>query len=158
MNLFDEGLDPPVVIGNTCSDEAGHLYVTTLDNSGNHVWTPLDGIDGRMAALLIAVLRSCRIAANPRSYYIPPPVDPNAVPKIQNAYNRHIGRVLTTISKTDPLMPRKHRMQLAVASWREIVRTTNTKAQRVEASEQYIAKMSNHTGVHINSEGTECDL
>lgn len=113
-----------LTVGDVTVGEDGRIYAMTLDNSGQLVWTCID-VDHNMQAILISLLKTIKWSAHHHSTTRRAAEifgkNDSATPKTRRkktAYNKHIGDVLRRLAQSDPNMPRKERMRIAVDSWK----------------------------------------
>ena len=120
---------PPSLAGKTIGDVAlgddGRMYAVTLDNSGTACWTCIE--DSNLPSIIISLLRTIKWSTSmyhDKSAVQNPDASDKCVKSVtkrkKTAYNRHIGNVLTELSRTHPDMPRRERMRIAVNSWKDV--------------------------------------
>lgn len=125
---------PSVLTGRTIGDvalgEDGRMYAVTLDNAGMACWTCIE--DDNITSIIVSLLRTIKWSASMYQNQVPAGTNAannaadaavtnaNPTKRKKTAYNRHIGLVLTELSKTHPDMARRERMRIAVNSWKDV--------------------------------------
>lgn len=127
-------------VGDVLREEQGDLHVCMLDSTGNPVWINLSVCSEELQALLIAVLKTCRVMCTAQPS--PSPESRAAKHRRKTAYNWHISQVLRTLARCCPDMVRADRMRAAVSSWKELVSAgANCDADKRRASAQCVADL-----------------
>lgn len=128
-------------VGDVHREEDGDLFVCMLDSIGKPVWINLSTCSEELQAILITILKTCRVMCTPQSLTESRAVS-STKQRRKTAYNWHISQVLRTLARCHPDMVRADRMRAAVNSWKELVSAgASCDAEKRRASAQCVAEL-----------------
>jgi hypothetical protein len=134
--MFDPGGAPR--IGDVTAADDGTLHARFLDNAGQGTWVCLDGIDERLQAIVVSMLKTIRWTYEENAEV---PQQKTQKHRKSSIYNLHISAVLRRLAEIAPEMSRTERMQTAVKTWLDLAKTAVTDAQKREASRETVAAL-----------------